>query len=728
MSVGSLHYTLSSFDTTITSNPDSYSLYDLQTQLQTSRLGHFDDHKDKVIRREGIALQDINPSSVPIPTVVVHGDAEDSSPDKRAGLSSPPPPRKSSKAIDENEVSVIQATSRNTAPQIGTLLSLHRREPRQGDDESLVASDGSEDDDKLSQLPEDPLLDNVVAPEYDPKKVERQMRMKERKKFYMAIVPMISMSFQMFVMGVTLVVLPFCYPNGWRLRGYFAEENLLSHYLWGPHLHVLIYILFVTTLQKEDREARKHQPLIDLMKGNATAARSLLLNYDNENLFKVFYKSVLNRHWHVTLGVTSAILAAAFGPLSSSIFSMQPRWSVDPETMTSILEMPGLNMSPNVLDLTAFLNAANYGVVNVTFGVGDPQWVRQGYTIGAIELPDISNGTVHANTIAIRHEPNCVRHDTGQMKITPLANNSGWANTVSFNGCKLEWSVENTAKDLYGVLTPQRDCSSQSTLPIPLHHLPVVFWFFTQTPQPTLDAILCSPTISIWNVIADVDLYTKKLTRILPVDSLMISSSLSFNHNFTATDQHINSTGNPILDKSLRNVSGYPMYGQAHNGLFFDWGIRDSLVLERLEGLRMILPATMYRAAKLGEGGLEGAFGDGFEGYANRVYGMYLSIMARSLYFLPTPPSSTSPSPSTLTPAPTPHPNPPRNPAPPPHPPPHHLPPPRHPPHPHLPPLPPPLPPLHPHPHQTGNRSSPGDVGVILVSGDGGGVDGVFDE
>lgn len=34
----------------------------------------------------------------------------------------------------------------------------------------------------------------------------------------------------------------------------------------------------------------------------------------------------------------------------------------------------------------AFLNAANYGVVNVTFGVGDPQWVRQGYTIGAIEV------------------------------------------------------------------------------------------------------------------------------------------------------------------------------------------------------------------------------------------------------------------------------------------------------------------------------------------------------
>lgn len=63
--------------------------------------------------REGIALQDINPSSVPIPTVVVHGDAEDSSPDKRAGLSSPPPPRKSSKANDENEVSVSPASSLN---------------------------------------------------------------------------------------------------------------------------------------------------------------------------------------------------------------------------------------------------------------------------------------------------------------------------------------------------------------------------------------------------------------------------------------------------------------------------------------------------------------------------------------------------------------------------------------------------------------------------------------
>lgn len=68
------------------------------------------------------------------------------------------------------------------------------------------------------------------------------------------------------------------------------------------------------------------------------------------------------------------------------------------------------------------------------------------------------------------------------------------------------------------------------------------------------------------------------------------------------------------------------MYGRAHNGLFFDWNITDSLVLERLEGLQMVLPATMYRAAKLGLGGLEGAFRDGFEGYAERVYVSSVSL------------------------------------------------------------------------------------------------------
>ena len=84
------------------------------------------------------------------------------------------------------------------------------------------------------------------------------------------------------------------------------------------------------------------------------------------------------------------------------------------------------------------MNAANYGVVDVTFGIGDPAWVYGGYTIGKFvvrirchlyefqvltpiltlitQLPEnIMNGTVRAKTIAIHHETNCVRHDTGSV-------------------------------------------------------------------------------------------------------------------------------------------------------------------------------------------------------------------------------------------------------------------------------------------------------------------------
>lgn len=58
------------------------------------------------------------------------------------------------------------------------------------------------------------MLDNVVAPEYDRQRVERQRKMEDRHKFYMVIGPAVVMSIQMFVMGVALIVLPFCYPNG----------------------------------------------------------------------------------------------------------------------------------------------------------------------------------------------------------------------------------------------------------------------------------------------------------------------------------------------------------------------------------------------------------------------------------------------------------------------------------------------------------------------------------
>lgn len=312
-----------------------------------------------------------------------------------------------------------------------------------------------------------------------------------------------------------------------------------------------------------------------------------------------------------------------------------------------------------------------------------------------------------------------------------------------------------------GVLTPPNDStclpqSQASNVFLPLHHRTVIFWFFTQIPHPTLDAIACTPTISLWNVTADVDLYTKKLTQVQAVEVLMLPSTSEFPRASsisipTNQNVHINSTGNPILDHSLTNISGYPMYGRAHNGLFFDWNITDSLVLERLEGLQMVLPATMYRAAKLGLGGLEGAFRDGFEGYAERVYVSSVSLsLSLSIYWtlsvdvfptmlghvslhhgpFPLLPPLLLPSNRLLHPStpPNPNPNPTLDHPPPPPYPPNPLAPPRHPPHPHLPALPPALPALPPAPNATRHRRTPRHPGVVSESGDGRAVDGIFGE
>lgn len=46
------------------------------------------------------------------------------------------------------------------------------------------------------------------------------------------------------------------------------------------------------------------------------------------------------------------------------------------------LDLLSLQVSQHPGCYLAFLNAANYGVVDVTFGIGDPAWVYGGYTIG----------------------------------------------------------------------------------------------------------------------------------------------------------------------------------------------------------------------------------------------------------------------------------------------------------------------------------------------------------
>lgn len=164
-----------------------------------------------------------------------------------------------------------------------------------------------------------------------------------------------------------------------------------------------------------------------------------------------------------------------------------------------------------------------------------------------------------------------------------------------------------------GVLPLPSDATCEPWSNLPIQHRPAVFWFFTQDPQPTLDAVLCAPDISVWDVIADVDLHTKKVTRIEEVDSLIPKSNASSH------------THNPVYPSYfLGNISSYPMYGHAYNGLFFDWNITDSTVQERLDGLQAILPATIYRAAKLGgsnsSDGSSDAFLEGYVGYANQVY------------------------------------------------------------------------------------------------------------
>ncbi|KAJ6510035.1 hypothetical protein C8R47DRAFT_1208087 [Mycena vitilis] len=395
--------------------------------------------------------------------------------------------------------------------------------------------------------------------------------------------------------------------NGWKTHG--NTTNGVMHYVYTLP-PVIVAAVLVALWAWTDIEIKKMQPYVDLVRGDAPAEKSLLLDYTRTNNFVVRTAAARNRHWVVTAASMMVLLTLCFQPLASALLSVRNTWITLPIVTRNTVSTVSLNQDPEFADLTIFLTASGYASASVGYNLQAPPFVFESYTVAPFEIPTdlATNGTVIANTTAIRSDTNCV---SAQVTMTNHTDGSGWTNTMSQNGCNLQWIVDHGAPNLFGSNTP--DCANTT----PPQFQPVVFWFFTYDPTPKSSATFCSPAITLWDAEVTYDLGSGNVTSVLEL------------RPFDASTSDFGSLSG--------NITGAPLNGRAYNGINFTLtNDNDKFIAARMNATQLTMPAAVFQAAVQSQQGLVGSFdADLFVQWSNQVYNTYLTLIAKAVYFLP---------------------------------------------------------------------------------------------
>ncbi|KAA1473042.1 hypothetical protein DENSPDRAFT_218676 [Dentipellis sp. KUC8613] len=400
--------------------------------------------------------------------------------------------------------------------------------------------------------------------------------------------------------------------NGWKTTGKFSSEEGIMHYIYTlPPVGVAM--IFVGLWAWTDIEVKRMQPYVDLAHGDSPAERSLLLDYTRTHNFFVWLSAAVNKHHLVALTSLMAIVGLSFQPLAAALFTLRQTYITLPDAQVTSRQAIGLNQDQQFQDLTSFLGASGYASSSILYNLGDPNFVKGGYTVALFDLPYnlANNGSLSANTSAILSDPGCQNPDQGvQMNRNPDGSGS-WNNSATFNGCTFSWTVNKTSEHLFGaeILPP---CSAFAGTDVPF--LPAIFWFFTYEPTPMASVTMCAPRITLQSVAVDVDLHSGNITAV------------------NVTGPFATTPGT-----AAGNITGAPLDGKAYNGL--NWTasqlVADPFVMQRATAIQLQLPAAVFQnAVQNYPGGLTRAFDDNaFAPLSAQVYTTYLAMIARLVYF-----------------------------------------------------------------------------------------------
>jgi len=401
--------------------------------------------------------------------------------------------------------------------------------------------------------------------------------------------------------------------DGWPTKE-DAEKGILHYVYTLPAVAVTMVLVGIWAWT--DVEVKRLQPYVDLMHGDSPPQRSLLLDYTRTHNALVWVQATSNRHYIVALASLMALVALSFQPIAAALFSVRDIYKALPETSVNNLKAISLNQNQQVQDLTSFLGASGLASASIVYGLGDPPFVHDGYTVGAFELPLnlATNGTLKANTTAILTDPGC-RDPDQPVTMDELPDGSGWNNSAIFSGCQFFWQVSNNSVNLFGAQTRSNCTTSDSSNP---SFAPALFWFFTYSPTDLASVTMCAPQITLLNVEVTVDLASTNLTHVEPLSNL--------------------TAGQGQFTQYAGNITGAPLYGQAYNGLNWTDVVSDPFVSARAEAIQLQLPAAVFQNAVQSAEGLTAAFvNNAFSSLSATVYSKYLSNLATLLYFVDAP-------------------------------------------------------------------------------------------
>ncbi|KAI0247416.1 hypothetical protein BJV78DRAFT_1245577 [Lactifluus subvellereus] len=354
-----------------------------------------------------------------------------------------------------------------------------------------------------------------------------------------------------------------------------------------------IFLGLAFMIRSFDWSIRLWNPYLMLSRGNATADETLLVNY---SLPLITYDALRFKHRFVLISGVTTLVATQLSPLAGCVISMR---LLPVSSASSVQTTRVIGLAPDIADLTMF--AATAGVI--ANGLPDPQFVNSNWVTAEFLFDNNIhfNGTISVNTTAIQTDTRCAVPNL--LSSTPSNTGELTVSATSTEGCSLEVAIDpNNAAQQYGVVNVP-NCGVNTTDPA---LQPVFFWFWKQNPS-HLAGVFCQPIMHLYDVTATAYTSNKSLA------------------NSVVIGKH----------QGTNNVTGAPLNGVPYNGLIFD-NSSDINVQSRANSIRTGIPHAIFMWAQKTPGGPDSVFRDpnGFLSYTAQIYTRYLSMAAKSNYFV----------------------------------------------------------------------------------------------
>ncbi|KAG8903926.1 Rho GTPase [Tulasnella sp. 403] len=353
-----------------------------------------------------------------------------------------------------------------------------------------------------------------------------------------------------------------------------------------------------------DEELGKLHPYVVLSKGRAPASQSVLLDYTAGRIFTIYY-SIKYGHWVVFFSSMICLANLALSPLASGLFT-----TTNALTMTPVTSLRTFGLDPNFDNLQNYVAAAGYASAAALHNLTDPPFLFKGsWSIAEFSMPPPvrsgTNQTVVVPTTAIECGSNCQPTDTALFYINDNASGGTISFSATWDNCTINFNTTDEDADQYGVL-PVTGCPNHQE-PDPLK--PVLFWFFIWQSN-KVQMNVCQPNMTFWNVTAQADITTGMIVNVT-LDSPNVSSN---------------------------NVTGPPINGIPLNGISFNTTGQDQYVRARALSVESGVPEAIYQAAQNYPGGVKAVIAqdNGFLNFTQSVYTQFLTLAAKSTYFVPT--------------------------------------------------------------------------------------------